>query len=96
MANSISVGKRGISNYQTADLATQNNTGDDISRGIFNFKNISAYAVVDPKEKLGFSMFIEGIKREFRFKAETQKDRDEWVLLINQHCEKAKGNVKDK
>ena len=41
-------------------------------------------------------MFIEGIKREFRFKAETQKDRDEWVLLINQHCEKAKGNVKDK
>lgn len=63
---------------------------DLIPSGSFNFEKIWAYIIVSPDDRVCFSMFIEGIKREFKLKAESAQQRDEWTRAINQHIEAAK------
>lgn len=64
--------------------------GDEVSKGIFNFKKINASTIVDPENKNWFSLFIEGLKREFKLKAESESERNSWVIQINKSIDKCK------
>lgn len=66
------------------------NSTDTVPAGIFNFDKISAYIILDPEDKVSFSMFVEGLKREFKFKAYNEAERSAWTAEINKHIEKSK------
>lgn len=68
------------------------NQEDTIPKGIFNFERINAYLVTVPAEKKKFSMFVEGLKREFKFRADTEKDRVEWTAALLSQIEEAKSS----
>jgi hypothetical protein len=56
---------------------------------------MNAYLVISPNDKVTFSMFIEGNKREFIFKAKDSNTRQEWTQAITKHISEAKKNQRN-
>lgn len=53
--------------------------------GIINLEIIDAKMKITKKDKLTFSIMIDGCKREFRFKAQTQEERNAWGNAVIKH-----------
>lgn len=61
------------------------NEEEQTPAGIFNFEKISARVERCASDKQVFSMSIDGVKREFKLKAPSEAERDQWVDLILKH-----------
>lgn len=68
---------------------------DAVPTGIFNFEKISAKAIANKDDPLMLVLSISGLKREFKFKCENTKDRDDWVDQINLHISDTSEMQKD-
>lgn len=63
---------------------------DDLPWGSFNLTKVKLTVVKNSKDPLKFSFFVEGIKREFKLKAETAESCKRWWGEINKHLHEAK------
>jgi hypothetical protein len=72
--------------YLSQDRLCYYKTPDDkVPCGIINLSVVDAKVQITQKERLTFSILVDGCKRRFRFKAESQEQRNQWGSQIIKH-----------
>lgn len=61
------------------------NPDDPTPAGLLNLERLEARVKITKKDKLVFSVLVDGCKREFKFKAKTQEERNQWGSEIIKH-----------
>ena len=70
-----------LSNWKLSYFASSN---DKFPKGSFNLRKVKASVEIN-NNPLKFSIFIEGVKREFKFKTKTAENRNYWWNEISKH-----------